>query len=69
MDHFSKYKLQENASDDEGEQQQQKVQQLPLQIGSNTASAKVGEHYLEIIVKINLIGPTGKDNIDRATTS
>ena len=52
VDHFSKYKLQDNASDDEGEQQQQqKVQQLPLQLGSSTAPAKVSEHYSEINVQ------------------
>ena len=49
VDHFSKYKLQDNTSDDEGDQQQQKqqVQQLPSQPGN--ATAKVGELYLEIL--------------------
>lgn len=52
MDHFSKYKLQENTSDDEGEgqqQQRQQLQQLPLEMGNNTA-AKVGGHHLETSV-------------------
>ena len=55
MDHFSKYKLQENASDDEGDQQQQQkqpVHQLPLGMGNNAATAaaapaKVGGLCLE----------------------
>jgi len=46
VDHFSKYKLQENTSDDEGDQQQkQQVQQLPLE--TNNTAAKVSELYLE----------------------
>lgn len=47
VDHFSKYKLQENTSDDEGDQQQkQQIQQLPLET-NNTTATKVSGLYLE----------------------
>ena len=54
VDHFSKYKLQENTSDDEGDQQQQKqqIQQLPSEM-TKTSTAKVNVPELRILCIID----------------
>ena len=73
MDHFSKYKLQENVSDDEGDgqqQQKQQIQQLPLEMGSNNTAAKVGGLYLETCTsKEFFIVSTSKAHIINCTAT